>query len=82
MGDLDWICQDFYEDLYTYKDISEDALTMLLKEDLAILTNVMNESKSKRLGEEDWPSGHLNGQRKGVRRRWYIGGILKKNGTS
>lgn len=37
---------------------------MLLKEDLAILTNVMNESKSKRLGEEDWPSGHLNGQRK------------------
>ena len=47
--DLERICQYFYKDLYTHKNISEEVLTRTLEGLPATVTNAMNESISKKI---------------------------------
>ena len=51
--DLDRICQDFYQDLYRYRDIEEEALQEVMEGVPATFTPAMNEMLGKEILEQE-----------------------------
>ena len=64
MENLERITKDFYEELYTHKEISEEALARVMERVPATFTNVMNIVLSKEITEREL-RGAVNSMAKG-----------------
>lgn len=51
--DLDWICHNFYEELYRHKDIFKDALRQVFADFLVTFTKAMNIALTKEITQQE-----------------------------